>query len=85
VIQSVSELNHSHQGQRLGLVLRSGEIAEERLSRLRCNKYDNTPESWGIVYDLISTNRPHPAPKGAAFWTSLDDIQSFEILEKEAS
>ena len=86
MIQSVSELNHSHQGQRLGLVLRSGEIAEERLIEVALpNKYDKTPESWGIVYDLISTNRPRPAPKGAAFWTRLDDIQSFEIVEKEAS
>jgi hypothetical protein len=49
------------------------------------NKYDKTRESWGIVYDLISSNRPRPAPKGAAFRTRLDDMQSFEVLEKEAS
>jgi hypothetical protein len=86
VIQSVSEPNHSHQGQRLGLVLRSGEIAEVEIIEVALpNKYDKTPESWGIGYDLISAGRPRPAPKGAAFWTRLDDMQSFEVLEKEAS
>ena len=84
--QSVRELNHSHQGQRLRRVLLSGEIAELEIIEVALpNKYDQTPESWGIVYDLISTNRPRPAPKGAAFWTKLDDIQSLEVLEKEAS
>jgi hypothetical protein len=86
VIQSVSQLNHSHQGQRLRLVLLSGEIAEvESIEVALRNKYDKTRESWGIVYDLISSNRPRPAPKGAAFRTRLDDMQSFEVLEKEAS
>jgi hypothetical protein len=51
------------------------------------NKYDKTPESWGVVYDLMSAsaNRRRPAPKGAAFCTMLDDMQSFVVLEKEAS
>jgi hypothetical protein len=86
VIQSVSELNHSHQGRRLRLVLLSGEIAKVEIIEVALpNKYDKTPESWGVVYDLISTNRPRPAPTGAVFWTRLDDMQSFEVLEKEAS
>jgi hypothetical protein len=86
VIQSVSELNHSQPGQRLRLVLLSGEIAEVEIIEVALrNKYDKTPESWGVVYDLISTKRPRPAPKGAAFWTRLDDMQSFAVLEKEAS
>jgi len=63
-----------------------GEITELEITEVALpNKYDKTPESWGIVYDLISTNRPRPAPKGAAFWTRLDDMQRFEVLEKEAS
>jgi hypothetical protein len=49
------------------------------------NKYDKTPESWGLVYDLMSANRRRPGPKGAAFCTMLDDMQSFVVLEKEAS
>jgi hypothetical protein len=86
VIQSVSELNHKHPGQRLRLVLLSGEIAEVEIVQVALpNKYDKTPESWGLVYDLISTNQPRPAPKGAAFCTRLHDIQSFEVLEKEVS
>ena len=85
-MQSVSELNHSYQGQRLRLVLLSGEIAEPEIIELALpNKYDQTQESWGLVYDLSSTKRPRPAPKGAACWTRLDDSQSFEVLEKEAS
>ena len=86
MIQSVSELNHSHQGQRLRLVLLSGEIAELEIIEVALrNKYEKTLESWDVVYDLISTNRPRPAPKRAAFWTRLDHMQSFEVLEKEAS
>jgi len=49
------------------------------------DKYDKTPESWGVVYDLMSANRRRPDPKGAAFCTMLDDMQSFVVLEKEAS
>jgi len=45
------------------------------------NKYDNTPESWGIVYDLISTNRPRQSSQGAAFWSRLDELKNFELLE----
>jgi hypothetical protein len=86
VIQSVSELNHSDQGQRLRLVLLSGEIAEVEMIEVALpNKYDKTPESWGVVYDRESANRRRPALKGAAFWTMRDDIQSFVVLEKEAS
>ncbi len=86
MIQSVSELNHSQQAQRLRFVLLSGEIAELEIIEVALpNKYDMTPESWGVVYVLISANRPRPAPKGAAFWTRLDDMQSFAVLEKEAS
>jgi hypothetical protein len=85
-MQSVSELNHSQQGQRLRLVLLSGEIAEVEIIEVALpNKYHKTPESWGVIYDLISANRPRSAPKGTAFWTRLDDMQSFEVLEKEAS
>jgi hypothetical protein len=86
VIQSVGELNYSHQAQRLRLVLRSGEIAEVEIIEVALpNKYDQTPESWGLAYDLMSANRRRPAPKGAAFWTMLDDMQSFVVLKKEAS
>ena len=86
MIQRVSQLNYRHQGLRLRLALLSGEFAEvESIEVALRNKYDKTRESWGIVYDLIPSNRPRPAPKGAAFWTRLDDMQSFEVLEKEAS
>jgi hypothetical protein len=49
------------------------------------NKYHKTPESCSVVYDLMSANPRRPAPKRAAFWTMLDDMQSFVVLEKEAS
>jgi hypothetical protein len=44
------------------------------------NKYATTAESWGIVYHMISTNRPRSAPMGAAVWVELSKIRSFELL-----
>ena len=47
-MQSVCELSHSHQGQRLRLVLFSGEIAEvEIIEVAQPNKYDKTPQKLG--------------------------------------
>ena len=85
-MQSFSEPNRSHQGQRLSLALLCGEIAEVKIIEpALLNKYDKTPESWGAVYPLISTNPSRPAPRGAVFCTRLDDKQSLAELEKEAS
>jgi hypothetical protein len=77
----VQQLDRRCEGKRLRIEFHDGEVAiVEIVSVTLPNKYDKTPESWGIVYDLISTNRPPTAPKGAAFWSELSTIKSFEVL-----
>ncbi len=77
----VQRLDETYAGKRLRVEFCDGEVAELDVIEVALpNKYDKTPESWGIVYDLISTNRPRTAPKGAAFWAELSKIKSFEVL-----
>jgi len=80
--RNIRELDESFEGKRLSIEFCDGEIAEvQLLSVTSPNKYDNTPESCGIVYDLISTNRPRQAPKGVASWSRLDELRNFEVIE----
>jgi hypothetical protein len=77
----VQRLDKTYEGKRLRVEFFNGEIAEVKIIEVALpNKYDDTPESWGIVYDLISTNRPRTAPNGAAFWSELGTIKSCEVL-----
>ncbi len=77
----VQQLDKKYERRRLRIEFRDGEVAEVEIVEVALpNKYDKTPESWGIVYDLISTNRPRMVPKGAAFWSELSTIKSFEVL-----
>jgi len=76
------QLDKAYEGSRLCIEFRDGEVAEvEILDVALPNKYDTTPESWGMVYNLILTNRQRNARKGAAFWSQLSTIKSFEGLE----
>ena len=77
----VQQLDKTYEGTRLRIEFLDGEIAEVKILEVTLpNKYDKTPESWGILYDLISTNRPRMAPKGAPFWSELSTIKSFEAF-----
>jgi len=77
----IHQLNKSCEAKRLLVEFFDGEIAEVRVVEVALsNKYDTTPESWGIVYDLVSSNRSHQQPPGSARWSRLDEIKSFEIL-----
>ena len=77
----VQKLDRTYEGRRLRIEFCNGEVAEVEIIEVALpNKYDKTPESWGIVCDLISTDRPRTAPKGAAFWSELSTIKSFEVL-----
>ena len=74
-------LDKTYEGKRLRIEFCDGEIAEVKIIEVALpNEYDNTPESWGIVYNPISTNRPRPAPNAAAFWSELGAIKSFQVL-----
>lgn len=81
--QNISDSAEHHANQRLRLEFLDGEIAEVDVIEVALpNTYDKTPESWGLVYDLISSNRTRSTPKGSAFWSRLDAIKSFEVLGK---
>ncbi len=80
--RDIRQLDESFTGKRLRIEFHDGEIAEVELQSVTLpNKYDNTPESWGIVYNLISTNRTRQSPRGAACWSRLDELKNFELLE----
>src|SRR6202030_4700749 len=75
-------LDESYAGKRVRVGFADGEITEALiLSIALSNKYDKTPESWGIVYDTISSNRPRTTPNGAANWSRLSEIETLEIWE----
>jgi hypothetical protein len=70
-------------GKRVRIKFLDGEVAEVAVVAVALpNEYDNTPESWGVVYDVISTNRPRNEPKSRTNWSRLDEIESFEIIEE---
>ena len=74
-------LDESYAGKRVRVRFADGEIADVRILAIALrNKYDNTPESWGIVYDTISSNRPLTTPNGAANWSRLSEIGTLKIL-----
>jgi hypothetical protein len=53
-------LDETYVGKRARVESVDGEIAEIQIISIALpNKYDKTPESWGIVYDTISSNHPH--------------------------
>jgi hypothetical protein len=80
---TAQQLDTTYEGKRLRVNFRDGMIAEIKLLFVQLpNEFDNTPESWGIIYDLISANRPPAETKDCAYWSRLDDIESFEIMEE---
>jgi hypothetical protein len=83
VALTARQLGATHEGERLRITFRDGESASIKLISVALpNKYDATPESRGIVYDLISTDQNPPARKTSACWSRLDEIESFEIIEQ---
>ena len=74
-------LDNTYVDKRAHVEFTDGEIAEVQIVAIALpNEYDKTPESWGIVYDIISSNRPRTAPKGAANWSQLSGIKALDIL-----
>jgi len=80
---TAQQLDATHEGKRFRINFRDGETAQIKLISVALpNKYDTTPESWGIVYDIVSTNRDAFRHKGTARWSRLDEIESFELMEE---
>jgi hypothetical protein len=77
--QRLTEIGKQHEGQRLDFL--DGEFAEVAIDEVALpNTCVRSPESWGLLYDLISTNRLRVLFTGAAPWSRLDQIGSFEVL-----
>ena len=71
-------LTRKHQDKRLHVEFKDGEVADVQVLMVsECNEHE---DCRGIVYDLISTNRPDRIRKGAAYWADLRDVQSFREI-----
>ena len=79
---SVSEtpprLSREFQDKRLRVEFIDGQIAEIRL--LLVSECDQHETCNGIVYDIISTNRPEPLTQESTYWTEISYVKSFEVL-----
>ena len=74
-------LDDTYADKRARVEFTDDEIAEVQIVAIALpNEYDKTPESWGIVYDIISSNRPRAGSKGTANWSRLSEIKTLEIL-----
>lgn len=82
IARSGQELNESHQGRRLLVRFTDGEEAEIVIQTVNLpNEFDSTPESWGIVYKLLSTTCQRMELVQQFYWSRLDEILEFEELE----
>jgi len=75
---SPPRLSREFQDKRLRVEFIGGEIAEIRL--LLVSECDQHEECNGIVYDIISTNRPDQLKQGSAYWADIAYVKSFELL-----
>jgi hypothetical protein len=83
MFQIVSELNAGHEGQRLRLQFVDGEVAEVKLISVALpNSLDTTPESWGVIYDVLSSTS---SLKSRTYWAQLDTIKAFEVIGDAAT
>jgi hypothetical protein len=71
-------LTREYQDKRLRIEFNDGQIAEIRL--LLVSKCDQYAECNGIVYDIISTNRPDQLKPGSAYWAEIAAVKKFELL-----
>ncbi len=66
------------QDKRLRVEFTDGQLAEIRVLLVsECNEHATCN---GIVYDIISTNRPEKLTPGSAYWTEIAYVESFEVL-----
>ena len=72
-------LSHEHVGKRLRVELTSGEIDE--ISLLDVTACDPPQPCCGIMYTVLSTNRPAASKtQGGTYWTAFGDIETFSVL-----
>jgi hypothetical protein len=71
-------LTREYQDKQLRIEFNDGQIAEIRL--LLVSECDQHAECNGIVYDIISTNRPDHLTPGSAYWAEIAAVKKFELL-----
>ena len=72
------QLTRDLQDKRLHVEFSDGAVAEIYVLVVsECSKHE---ECRGLVYDIISTNRPDRERKGAACWADSNSITNFEIV-----
>jgi hypothetical protein len=71
-------LSREFQDKRLRVEFIDGQIAEIRL--LLVSECDQHKACNGIVYDIISSNRPDLLKPGSAYWADIAHVKSFEFL-----
>jgi len=72
-------LTREHQDKRLRVEFTDGEIAD--LKVLVVSECDQHDDCRGIVYDVISTNRPERLRTNSA-WAKMVEIKNFEVIEE---
>ena len=69
------QLTRDLQDKRLRVEFDGGEIAEIKvLVVTECSEHE---ECRGLVYDIISTNRPEHVRKGSAYWADSKYVKNF--------
>ena len=72
-------LTREHQDKRLRVEFTDGEIAD--LKVLAVSECDQHDDCSGIVYDVISTNRPERLRTNST-WAKMLEIKNFEVIEE---
>jgi hypothetical protein len=71
-------LTHEHQDKRLHIEFKDGEIADVKI--IVVSECDEHEDCRGIVFDIISTNRPERLRPNSA-WSKMTEIKNFEVIE----
>jgi hypothetical protein len=72
-------LTRDLQDQRLPGAFSDGEVAQIKVLVVRA--YSEHEDCRGLVYDIISTNRPIRVGKGAACWADSKSIADLRLSE----
>ena len=72
------QLTREYQDKRLRVEFTDGQVADLLVSVVcECTEHE---DCRGIVFDIISTNRPERLKDNSAYWAEMKDIKSFELI-----
>jgi hypothetical protein len=72
------KLTREDQDKKPHITFEDGEVADVKV--LTVSECDQHEDCRGIVYHVISPNRPERFKKGPAYWTELRYITAFEVI-----